>query len=56
LNDANLSGTDLTYANLSEADLTHAVLFVTKLDDACGGDAKLPPDLALKPCPSTWPN
>jgi hypothetical protein len=48
---------DLSHADLSDAGLPFADLSETKgltqaqLDqEACGGNAKLPPDLTLKPC------
>ena len=46
LNSANLRGANLSNANLSNVrNLTQE-----QLDEACGTDTKLPPDLTLKPC------
>jgi hypothetical protein len=58
LSGANLSGVNLVAAyldstKLNTADLSGARLDgQTQLDQACGTDAKLPPDLTLKPCPT----
>jgi hypothetical protein len=62
LSSANLSGANLIGANLDNANLSGVNLIGTKLsgvtvinqsqlDRACGANAKLPPDLTLKPCP-----
>ena len=57
LSDANLSGAKLSVTDLSAADLNGANLRDVKgitqdqLNEACGGGAKLPPGLTLKPCP-----
>ena len=47
LSDAHLSGVNLSGADLTDADLTGEQ---ARLNLACGSDAKLPPDLTLKPC------
>jgi len=56
LRDANLSGASLFRADLSDANLSDARnLTQPQLDEACGTDAKLPPELSdknLKPCSS----
>jgi uncharacterized protein YjbI with pentapeptide repeats len=52
LSEADLEVADLSGADLSGADLSGAQnLQQQQLDKACGTDAKLPPDLTLKPCP-----
>jgi hypothetical protein len=45
---ASLRGTDLSGANLEDV----RNLIPAQLSQACGTDAKLPPDLTLEPCPS----
>jgi Pentapeptide repeats (8 copies) len=53
---ANLSGASLRGAHLSGADSRAGVSGPTitqaQLDEGCGKDAKLEPDLTLKPCPA----
>jgi uncharacterized protein YjbI with pentapeptide repeats len=49
---ADLRGASLLNASLSGANLSNVQnLAQAQLDTACGTDAKLPPDLTLKPCP-----
>jgi uncharacterized protein YjbI with pentapeptide repeats len=52
---AHLLGAHLDHARLDGADLTSAEISQDELDHACGADAKLPPDLTLKPCPKAKP-
>jgi uncharacterized protein YjbI with pentapeptide repeats len=53
LRGADLRGADLRDAVMSRADLHDATLDgQAQLDQACGTDAKLPPGLTLKACPS----
>jgi uncharacterized protein YjbI with pentapeptide repeats len=52
LGDAKMTGTVLLGTLLYNADLSCVSdLTQSQLDQACGTDAKLPPGLALKPCP-----
>jgi hypothetical protein len=53
LSHAFLVNTNLSGANLSNANLSDATMpFQSQLGQACGTDAKLPPDMTLKPCGS----